>query len=381
MPGIDKLEILAAVEGVTAQAAARVAFSMVKGMKISQARIMLEKTGSALDFFRLSECELSYLLGGRLPLASEQYREDLFRKALKECRYMADHHISGLWFEDNDFPSRLAECDDAPAMLYSYGPMDLNMPRMIAVVGTRHATNYGARFTDELIEAISNRLSGTGVVSGLAYGIDISAHRSCLEHGVPTAAVLAHGLDTIYPSEHRNAAVAIKEHGGALLSEYPSGTQLHRGNFLARNRIVAGLCDLTIVVESDIKGGAMVTARLARNYNREVGAVPGRAGDTYSRGTNSLIFNNIAALIASLEDICLLMGWEHGNCRQQPRLPVGLEPDEEKVIDYLRDHAGETVNEICIGLDMRYADLSALLFRMELKDLVVSLPGGTYSPL
>lgn len=381
MPEIDKLEMLAAVEGVTAQEAARVAFSMVKGMKISQARMMLEKTGSVLDFFRLSECELSYLLGGRLQLASEEYREELYRKALKECRYMAAHRISGLWFEDDNYPRRLAECEDAPAVLYRFGRMDLNQQRMIAVVGTRHATNYGVRFTEELVEAISHQLPGTGIVSGLAYGIDITAHKACLENAVPTAAVLAHGLDTIYPSEHRSYAVSINERGGALLSEYPSSTKLHRGNFLARNRIVAGLCDFTLVVESDIKGGAMVTARLARNYDREVGAVPGRVGDTYSRGTNSLIFKNIASLITSLEDICRLLGWEYDNTSLQPRLPLDLEPEEENVIDYLKNHPGENVNEMCIGLGMHYADLSALLFRMELKDLVTSLPGGTYSPV
>jgi DNA processing protein len=250
---------------------------------------------------------------------------------------------------------------------------------MIAIVGTRHATAYGVEFVNRLVKNLAEQLDDLVIVSGLAYGIDIAAHRAALTEGVPTAAVLAHGLNTIYPADHRSAAKRIIGEGGMLITEYKSSSATHKGNFLARNRIVAGLCDAVIVVESDSRGGAMSTARIADAYNREVMAVPGRVSDTYSRGCNELIANRTASIIRDAEDVMNIMGWSaKPKAGTQKEMFADITPTEQKIIDYISANPDATVNEICVGLSMPYSQLSSELFEMEMKDQIIVLPGGKY---
>ena len=215
------------------------------------------------------------------------------------------------YFTDDDFPHRLSGTPDGPVLIYHKGDVScLNADKMISVVGTRHATPYGIHFCDTLVRDVSERIADAVIVSGLAYGIDIAAHRAALSHGVPTIAVLAHGLNPIYPSQHRNDAVKILIEGGLLLPDYTSQAAMSRGNFLARNRIIAGLSDCTIVVESAEKGGAIVTAGISSSYNRDVFAVPGKVSDIYSAGCNNLIRRNTASLITCCDDMMKAMRWE-----------------------------------------------------------------------
>ena len=301
--------------------------------------------------------------------------------AVGERAFVESGSVKALYYSDEAFPQRLAQCTDGPAMLYVAGdPAAAAAPHSVAIVGTRHCTPYGADFTRRLVADLAARIDGLLIVSGLAYGVDICAHRAALEAGVPTGAVLAHGLNTVYPADHRADAQKIVRSGGFLATEYCSWSQIHRGNFLARNRIIAGLADVTVVVESDIKGGAMATARMAAGYDREVMALPGRVGDTYSRGCNELIASGGAALIREASDLIALMGWREKPAEgQQQELSFEIPASYRPVLDTLKARPEATVNDLCVALNLPFAHLSALLFKMELDDFIVALPGGRYA--
>ncbi|MDE5555469.1 MAG: DNA-processing protein DprA [Muribaculaceae bacterium] len=250
----------------------------------------------------------------------------------------------------------------------------------MAIVGTRHATPYGLDFVNHFVAELAERLDNLIVVSGLAYGIDVAAHRAALDNNVPTVAVVAHGLNTIYPADHRSTAAKIVNSGGAIVTEYTSDATIHRSNFLARNRIVAGLSDAVIVVESDIKGGALATARIAAAYNREVFAVPGRTTDTYSRGCNDLIASQSASIIRSADDLIETLNWTSRPKEfTQHELAFDMTPEQKSIADYITSHPDHTVNDICIGLGIPFSQLSAMLFEMEMSDMLITLPGGRYA--
>lgn len=333
------------------------------------------------DFFTRRAAYLAQNTGIRPDFFSDSRRESALAIAREELKFIADSHIRPLFYTDPDYPVRLRNCNDAPVMLYALGNTDiLAADHTVAVVGTRHCTAYGADFTRRLVRDLAQRLDSITVISGLAYGADICAHRAALDAGIPTGAVFAHGLNTVYPADHRNDARRIVNDGGILVTEYSSSSTIHRGNFLARNRIVAGLCDVTIVVESDLRGGAMSTARIAAEYGREVMALPGRVSDPYSRGTNELIAANTATIIRDADDLIALMGWKtKASDGQQQELCFERPPEYEPVLKYIREHNDASANELCVALDMSFADLSALLFRMELDDCIVALPGNRYT--
>ncbi len=357
----------------------KIAFSSLRGINVATARRLLGVTGSPENFFRLHDNELAVSTGLDSTLTDGAYRRRLLDAASAETTFVNANRIATMFIDETGYPARLAECDDAPAMLYSVGDCNNDARHVVAVVGTRRATSYGLRFTTELVADLAEKLDGLLIVSGLAYGIDIAAHRAALDAGVPTAAVVAHSLNTIYPAEHRMTARKMVTNGGAIITEYRSDSTTHPGNFLARNRIVAGLSDCVVIVESDLRGGAMTTARLGAAYNREVMAVPGRTTDRYSRGCNRLINDQTARIITSADDLIAAMGWR---ARQpegtQQTLTLELDSESTRVVGFIASNPGVTVNDICAGLAMPYSRLSALLFDLEMSDTVSALPGGRY---
>lgn len=360
----------------------RVALASLRSLTPRLAGDILARTGGEEQFFSFSADSLAAVVGFRNRLFADDVRARALREAEKEVDFITRNSIRPLYFTDPDYPQRLLQCDDAPLMIYTIGDCDLNATHFIGIVGTRHATPYGVEFVDRLVAGLAERLTVPPViVSGLAYGIDVTAHKAALNAGVPTAGVLAHGLNTIYPSTHRDIAARMVRAGGALITDYRSVDPTHKGNFLARNRIVAGLCDCLVVAESDIKGGAMVTARLASAYSRDVFALPGRINDRFSRGCNALISGCVAQLITSPEDMIEAMGWPvKADEGIQKELFVELTPDEQAVTDVLTRKGEATLNDIAVAVDIPIPRLMGLLIDMEFRDLLLAVPGGRYRP-
>ncbi|MGM9802598.1 MAG: DNA-processing protein DprA [Muribaculaceae bacterium] len=360
----------------------RIAFASVSNMGIELAKKFLDVLPSEKDFFAISQRELQLITNSKSKITSSDYRNKKLEMAKREIDFIAKNNIKPLYFTDKDYPSRLLNAPDAPIMVYGMGDCDLNAKHMIAIVGTRHATPYGKKMVDRFVEDISAELSDTIVVSGLAYGVDIAAHEACLKHNVPTIAVLAHGLNTIYPSIHRRYAVDIVHSNGMLLTDYTSQSIMNRGNFVARNRIVAALTDCTIVVESAQKGGALITARIAQSYNREVFAVPGRIYDDYSSGCNKLIQQNGASIFTDFNSLVDAMQW-HTNTsvstpRQQSLFPE-LSPEEDAVLKLLKDNDCMHINTITTALQKPVYQLLGIMVELEFKGLVHALPGSRYT--
>lgn len=353
---------------------------MLKGMTLKTGENILARVGSEKNFFDSSRSSLSALLGFDSKLLDESYRTDVLRAAENEMDFVKANNLTVIYFRhDENYPARLADCDDAPVLLYALGECDLNNSHVISVVGTRHATPYGIGFVKELIVELSEKIPGVLIVSGLAYGIDIAAHREALLNKLPTVAVLAHGLSTIYPAAHRKTAVEMVRNHGMLLTDYPHSARMHRGNFIARNRIVAGLSEALVVVESAEKGGAIITANIASSYDREVFALPGRISDTYSRGCNRLVNENKAALVQSCDDLIKAMGWKAVDIvENEKRLFENLSPEEEKVVLFLQSNGEAQINRMAVELDMRMHRLMGVLVDMEFKGLILSYPGALY---
>lgn len=306
------------------------------------------------------------------------------KTAEEEFDYCERHHIRILTLGDEDYPYRLADCVDAPLTLFYLGNGNLNTRRTVNIVGTRRCTTYGKEVIEKLVRELHTLCPDVMIFSGLAYGIDICAHRSALQNNMPTVGVLAHGLDTIYPTSHRQTAVEMIEHGG-LLTEYFTHTQPVARNFVQRNRIVAGCADATILIESADKGGGLITCSIARSYGRDVFAIPGPVNAVYSKGCNHLIRDNGAALISSAEDLVKAMGWDDDERlikAQQQGIQRELFPDlsaeERAIAEILQKNNDLQVNIIAIKTGMDMGSLSAVLFDLEMKGLVKLLAGGMY---
>lgn len=362
----------------------RIAFSSLRGLTPTLAGEILARVGDEEQFFTLSSDTLSAILGFRSKLFDRSVRDKALDEARRECDFVTGNSIRPLYFSDDDYPRRLRMCDDAPLMLYSLGDCRFNEARFISIVGTRHATAYGDSFVEDLVSSLSRECADPiVVVSGLAYGIDSSAHRAALSAGVPTVGVLAHGLNTIYPASHRDLAAQMVRNGGGLVTDYRSIDPIHKGNFLARNRIVAGMSDCLVVVESDTHGGALVTARLASDYSRDVFALPGRISDRYSRGCNRLISTNVAALVTSASDIIDAMRWpRREESATQPSLfpetDTDLSDDERGIIDILADAGQVTMPELRARVDIPLPRLMGMLIDLELRNHIIAIPGGRY---
>lgn len=305
-------------------------------------------------------------------------------RAEAELEFCQKHGILPLPMNDEHYPARLRECDDAPLMLFYRGNADLNQQRVINIVGTRHCTAYGKDVISRFVRDLKSLCPQLLIVSGLAYGVDINAHRAALENGYETVGVLAHGLDQIYPPRHRETAVKMISQGG-LLTEFFTQTNADKVNFVRRNRIVAGMSDACILVESAARGGGLITARLSRDYNRDVFAFPGRVGDEYSEGCNNLIRNNGAALITSAQDFVEAMGWitdtQLNEARQkgiERQLFPSLSPEEMQIVGALQKQNDQQINMLSVTSNLPVARLTAILFELELKGVVKVLAGGTY---
>lgn len=294
------------------------------------------------------------------------------------------HHVNILCLNDDEYPYRLKEAPDAPLMLFYKGTANLNTRHIIDIVGTRHSTRYGEDLIRAFVRDLRALVPDTLIVSGLAYGIDVHAHREALDNGMDTVAVLAHGLDTLYPPAHRDTANKMVGQGG-LLTEYMTHTQPDKLNFVRRNRITAGLCDATILVESARKGGGLITTRIAKEYNRDVFAFPGPVGAPYSEGCNNLIRSCGAGLITSAEDFVADMGWEHEAVLEKARaggierqLFPDLTEDERKVVTVLQCANDLRQDVIAVKTGLSSGMLTALLFQLEMKGVVKAYAGGTY---
>lgn len=364
------------------EALCKVALSMVPGVTATVVRAMEEAGVSLGEFFRLPMKELSARLGATSRFESLDREEALFR-ARRELEFTERHHITPLFLTDDGYPRLLAETPDAPVVIYRLGELDLNGPHVINLVGTRRCTNYGIDFCGRFVKELGEYFPDLTVVSGLAYGIDGAAHRSALDNGLPTVAVLAHGLDTIYPAAHRQLAREIVKCGGALVSEYPSGTTPFPARFLERNRIVAGMSEVTVVVESEVKGGAMSTANLAFSYMREVMAVPGRVTDRMSAGTNHLIRREKARIVATAADLIETAGWRIFDTRLKPEqrnLFPELEGEAAKIYEALRFNAEPmSVDALHAATRIPLPALMSVLTDLEFDGVVSRLPGSRYA--
>ena len=319
----------------------------------------------------------------RLKEAMKEWDEPM-KRAEFELEFMQEHQIRALTPQDDDYPQRLCECADAPIVVYFRGNADLNQSKIINVVGTRQCTQYGKDLIHRFMSDLRQMCPQVLVVSGLAYGVDICAHREALSNGYETVAVLAHGLDQIYPYRHRETAVKMLEHGG-LLTEFMSQTNADKQNFVRRNRIVAGMSDACIVVESAAKGGGLITAGIAQSYDRAVFAFPGAIGMTYSEGCNNLIRDNGAGLITCAEDFVKAMGWQDEALRQQAHsegiernLFVDLSPEEGSIVNLLQQTNDLQLNILSVKTGIPIGQLTALLFQLEMKGVVKPLAGGMY---
>ena len=319
----------------------------------------------------------------RLMEALKDWSEPM-KRAEFELQFMQEHQIRGLALGDDDYPQRLAECPDAPLVLYYRGNADLNQQKIVCIVGTRQCTQYGQDLIRRFTSALRQECPQVLIVSGLAYGVDICAHREALHNGYPTVGVLAHGLDQIYPYRHRDTAAQMVNHGG-LLTEFMSQTNADKANFVRRNRIVAGMSDCCIVVESAAKGGSLITAEISQSYDRSVFAFPGSVNMPYSEGCNHLIRDNVAGLITSAADFVRAMGWQDESRRQQAmtegierNLFPDLSPEEMRVVTQLQQTNDLQLNVLSVKSGIPIGQLTALLFQLEMKGVVRPLAGGMY---
>lgn len=356
-----------------------IALTQFDGIGLLRAHTLLTHFESAKDIF-LADADILRSIGpcGE-SLLNDTLRSDAFRTAEREMEFIARNNINAITYTSDAYPVRMRDCPDAPAVLFTLGNMPLNNPHMVAVVGTRHATPYGKDLTADFVSGLASADHNIVIVSGLAYGIDIASHRAALEAGLPTAAVLAHGLDRIYPNLHRPDAAKMVETNGCIITEFLSGTQPLAPNFLQRNRIVAGMCDAVVVVESDYKGGSLATARLAADYHRDVFSFPGRTSDQYSSGCNRLICDHKAEMILSANDFLKKMNWAPAS---QPELSFSDTPkltgNQQIIFDTLLEQGAMQINELSARTDIPFAILSATLTEMVFDDIVCQQPGDRY---
>jgi DNA processing protein len=357
----------------------RIALSLLKGIGPVNARNLVAYCGGVDPIFtdRKLKNTLEKVPGIGPKLIASITDKKVLPAAEKELAYVRKHKLRMLFYLDADYPRRLKPCDDAPVILFVKGDADIDAARMVSIVGTRTPTEPGKRLCIELVEGLKE-VNAT-IVSGLAYGIDIVAHRTALKQDLPTIGCVAHGLDKLYPGEHAATAKEMVKHG-ALVSELPSGSPFAPGNFPARNRIIAGLGDCTIVVESGPKGGSLITADIATSYDREVFAFPGRPTDPRSEGCNALIQQNKAALITGAKDVIAFMEWlpKKKKAPVQAALFAELMPDEQVLVDLIKAKGRLHIDELCAQSQWPQGKVAGLLLNMEFSGVVRALPGKVY---
>lgn len=306
------------------------------------------------------------------------------KRAEVELEFCRNNNIRVLCLGGDNYPKRLEDCADAPLVMYYKGNANLNQSRVINIIGTRHCTTYGADFIRRFIHDLKALCPEVLVVSGLAYGVDINAHQQALAVGYETVGVVAHGLDYLYPAAHKDVAREMVNHGG-LLTEFMTCTNADKGNFVRRNRIVAGMSDACILIESAAHGGGMITAGIAFDYGREVFALPGRVGDHFSEGCNNAIRENKAMLLTSVEDFVKTMGWEDDALRIEAQkkgierqLFPDLSPEQQRIVDVLTKSNDLQLNQLSVKTGIPIGDITSILFQMEMMGVVKPMAGGNY---
>ena len=356
----------------------QIALTKVSGVGPVIGRHLLSHFGTAEAVFKATKSDLASIKGISRRVVDGLSDTEILQDAEKELQFVEKHGIRILFYGDDDYPKRLTHCTDAPLLLYYRGTADLNAPRMVSVVGTRNATDYGKAISAEFIKDLVPY--GVTIISGLAYGIDSLAHRHALNHKLPTVGVLGHGLDRIYPATHREMAAKMLGCGG-LLTEFASGTKPDKQNFPMRNRIIAGLADVVIVIEAAIKGGALITAELANSYSRDVCAFPGSINQEYSAGTNHLIKTHRAHLITGVKDLQYLMDWQpivEPETPEQRQLPAALNDTHQRIYDIIRSAGQRSIDELTRELQWPQSKLAVSLLELEMKGVIVALPGKIY---
>lgn len=356
----------------------QIALTLVPNIGDVHAKALLEQFGDARSIFNARKKDLENLEGIGHVRASSIKEFDNFNRAAEEIAFIDKYKIKTFFLNDFDYPKRLLNCYDSPTMLYYRGNADLNTSKILGIVGTRINSDYGKSVCEKLIAELSDE--NILIVSGLAFGIDTIGHKAALKYNMKTVGVVGHGLDQIYPSQNKTLAKQMIGNGG-ILTEFRSSTNPDKQNFPIRNRIVAGMCDAVVVIESGIKGGSLITAEVANGYNRDVFAVPGRVNDGKSEGCNFLIKTNKAALVTSARDIVDALGWQHKkktSLRKQRELFIELSKDEKSIIGILNEIEHAHIDELYLKSGLSSSATAAALLTLEMQGIVSSLPGKIY---
>jgi DNA processing protein len=356
------------------------ALQKVEGVGDIVAKKLLSHCGNAEAVFKTKANQLSAIDGIGSVLIQKLKDKTVFEKAETELKFIRENAINTVFFQDEDYPERLKHCIDGPVLLFTSGNFNFKNRKMISIVGTRQITSYGTEFCKKMIADLAplNPI----IVSGFAYGVDIVTHQAAMEHNLQTIGVVAHGLNQIYPPVHKKYVAKMEENGG-FMTEFWSSSNPEKENFVRRNRIVAGMSEATIVIESADRGGSLITANIANDYNRDVFAVPGRTSDKYSQGCNNLIKTQKANLLTSAADLIYILNWdlEKETKPIQKQLFVTLENDEQKIYDYLLKNGKELMDSIAMDCDFPIFKISSLLLNMELKGVIRPLPGKLFEAI
>lgn len=356
-----------------------IAITSIPNIGAITAKKLIAYCGSSEQVFKENKSKLEKIpgIGSVYAKSIIDHKTEALAIAEQELKFIEKNKIVPLFYLNENYPKRLLQCEDSPIILYTKGNVDFNQQKVVSIVGTRKITEYGKDFCDKIVEELAPH--NPIIVSGLAYGVDVCAHKSALKNKVSTVGVLAHGLDKMYPKQHTATAKEMLENG-ALVTDYKSGTKPDRENFPKRNRIIAGLSDLTIVVESSKKGGSLITAELANNYNRDVFALPGRLSDSQSEGCNWLIKINKAALIQSVKDIEYIMGWQVDKKKQpnQTQLFIELTEEQKVITNILAQKEKIGIDDLALLVKLPMSKTVAILLDLEFSGIVKSLPGKLY---
>lgn len=356
------------------------ALLQVEGVGDIMAKKLINHCGSAEVVFKTKTSQLAGIDGIGSVLLQKLKDKSVFEKAEQELQFIKSNEINVSYFQDENYPDRLKHCIDGPVLLFTSGNIDLKNKKIISIVGTRQITSYGMEFCRKLIEDLAPL--DPVIISGFAYGVDIFAHQLAIEHDLQTIGVVAHGLNQIYPKTHKKYVAKIEQNGG-FMTEFWSSSNPEKENFVRRNRIVAGMSEATIVIESAERGGSLITANIANDYNRDVFAVPGRTTDKYSQGCNNLIKTQKANVLTSAADLIYILNWDIESKTKpvQKQLFVTLENDEQKVYDYLLKNGKELMDIIALRCDFPIYKISGMLLNMELKGVIRPLPGKLFEAI
>ncbi|HWB25475.1 MAG TPA: DNA-processing protein DprA [Chitinophagaceae bacterium] len=358
----------------------QIALTLIPSIGPVHTKALIDHFGDAKTVFTAKRKELIAIEGITDVKINAIKDFDNFAEAEAEITFIEKYKIQPLFITDKDYPQRLLHCYDAPPLLYYRGNANLNASKIISIIGTRSYTEYGKQVTDTLVEEL--KAYNVLIVSGLAYGIDAIAHKAALHNSLPTVGVLAHGLDRIYPAHHKSMAKEMLQNGG-LLTEFRKEMKADKHNFPRRNRIVAGMADATIVIETALKGGSMITAALANGYNRDVFAIPGRINEEKSEGCNYLIKNNRAILLTDTQQLAENLGWERRKQKQkvQKELFIELNKEEQVIVDILKEKDLVHIDELYLKSGLSSSTVAAAILTLELQSVIASLPGKMYKML